>query len=180
MSGNERPSFYKKVDEGPPEFITRNEDEKKLMFEWTVSRLHDWAEANEWSGTRLDRGESPWSPWTNVDAALGAAEHGDVEPLRFLFPDLARFINLPTRPDHSPWPKQKRWPYPPRDGEEGRKDRIELAAAETMIVRAIWKKHYVRSNQRKDFKASQWTPEEIVAKRWDVTPDEVRERLKRP
>ena len=206
MSGNERPTFYREVEDRPPKFITRNEAEKRWMFEWVCSRLHDWAEDHEWAGTHLDglleeQLEEAYEAVRrgleddDVAEALRAAEQGDVEPLRSMYPQIARFIKLPKRADHSTWRKraERRWPpYPPRAPEDGveltkeevaeaekaaRRDWIELAVAEAFIVRAIWKGHYDRTNQPQ--KDGQLTPAEIVAERWGVTPEEVLERLKR-
>ncbi len=194
MRGNERPSFYRARADRPENFLTRNKKEKQHMFEWTCSRLHDWAEADEWSGTHLDKIMDEWSAegidsvrrWTDVDAAIRFADKGDVEALRHLFQKIARFIHPEPLEvgKHRPKPA-RRWPYPPKT----ERDRIDLAAAETFIVRAIWKNKkpygYGRSNQPSNKKAVElglelWRPEEIVALRWDVTEEQVLERLKRP
>ena len=176
------PHRYRAVKDRPPNFLTGSEDERCWMYEWVSSRLHDEAEIYEWRGTHLEGlfDEEQEETYDGVrayfddDAALRAAERGDVEPLRMRHPKIARFINLPPLERGKKWRavKKRRWPYPPRD----RTDRVDLAAAEVAIVRAIWKKHYGRTNQPR---GGQLTPADIVALRWDVAPEEVLERLKR-
>jgi hypothetical protein len=189
------------VDEHPP-FVTNGVKERQRMYEWVFSRLDDWGQVHDWTGTHLDTdvGERAKSDYLAMAAGLaeggdvGAAialaeEKGDVEPLqkllhRLLSPlpqvgseraqKIARLIKRPKRADHStftPQPK-RRGAYPPKT----REDLVDLAAAETVIVREIWKKHYRQRNQKVE--DGQLTPEEIVALRWDVTPEEVIERRK--
>jgi hypothetical protein len=183
---------YREVDDKPPEFITRNANEKRHMFKWVCSRLDDWIEEREWRGTHADEDFDETADQaveaecaeTDVDAALRVAERGNIEPLRRLFPRIARFINLPKREDRSTWTDQTKrlWRDPlnrtPRDHLD-RTERVELAAAEAIIVRVIWQRHYHQSNQLRDVVNSQWTPEQIVAERWDVKVKEVSERIKR-
>jgi hypothetical protein len=170
------------VEDKPPKFRTANDDEKRWMHEWVFSRLDDEAGLYEWRGTHLD--ELFWESLANSydqirfnlsePAAVEAAEQGDIEPLRGMFPQHARFINLPKLRRGRTWKKKKpKYPFPPRD----RRDRLELAVAEERSVRAIWKEHYGRTNQ--SLKDGQLTPGEIVAERWGLNPEEVIEKLKR-
>jgi len=150
---------------------------------------------------QLEEGYEAWRANLSDDAALRAAEAGDIEPLRYRHPKLARFINLPTQLQGKRWtqPEKRRFPYPPATPEDGvydfqvhawreftaaekeeakvrgRDDRIELAAAEVDIVRELWKKHYDGKYYRRQ---GQVTAEDIVAERWDVDSEEVAKRVK--
>ncbi len=176
---------YRRFDDAPPNFETKNDDEKRWMYEWVYSRLKDRGEPNEggWLGTDLEglleeQYEEEVLVWFHEDLAIEAARrYGDLEPLKARFPKIAEFVNLPTGgPRGSTWRNRKRLrsPYPPRD----RRDRIELASAEVAAVRRIWKRRYKQTTQRGH--DGQLSAYEIVAKRWKVKVDEILHRQRHP
>jgi hypothetical protein len=98
--------------------------------------------------------------------ALEEAESKNLEPLRRLHPDHARFINRPPlakRSDHFKKAINHDLLTP--------EDRLQEALAELPRIRAIWKKHYPgRSNSR----SGELTAAKIAAERWGLTEDDVR------
>jgi hypothetical protein len=123
---------------------------------------------------RKDRGLAKERKWQE-EWALQQAEQRNLEPLRKQYPRLARFINLPRLKPGEHFKKK-----PPTDHLTPH-CRLKEALFELPRVRALWKKHYGKTNRPK----GQLTAEEIVAERWDLDEEEVyrrrisRERLKR-
>jgi hypothetical protein len=168
VSGNERPSFYREVEDKPPEFITRNDVEKRWMFEWTCSRLDDWEEEYEWRGTYLDQlfedqlNEAYDRMHDRVSAAIRSANEGDIEPLRELVQQLlsplpqvgierskaiTRFVNLPKLPRGKKWTKPAKRPtpfMPPREGVEQTEAEAEAQAYKDRIELAAAEAPIVR------------------------------------
>jgi hypothetical protein len=105
------------------------------------------------------------------NALLDAAEHGDIAPLRQevakLDPRYGRFVNLPRlhRGQHF-----KNRPPPTHDLTTPH-GRLKEALHERPLIRAIWKQHYDGKVNRPK---GQLTADEILAARWDLTPEEIR------
>jgi hypothetical protein len=99
--------------------------------------------------------------------ALEEAETKNLEPLRKLHPQHARFINLPplgNRGDHF----KKAINHDPLAPHR----RLEEAVFDLSRIRAIWREHYGRSNRP----SGELTAEKIAAERWGLTEEDVRER----
>jgi len=114
---------------------------------------------------RKERGLAKTQEWLR-ELALQQAEQGNLEPLRKLHPGLARFINKPLLKRGEHFGKKL------SDDPVALRCRLEEALAELPRVRAIWKKHYGKTNRQ----GGQLTAEEIVAARWGLDEEEVRKR----
>ena len=106
-------------------------------------------------------------PESPLREALEAAQRGNVEPLRNLYPQIARFINPP---------KLRRGEHFKKNNQPGSTDdpRLWLACAieDAAQIRAISQSHYGRKNRPR----GEATAEKIAADRWDLTEDEVRKK----
>jgi hypothetical protein len=137
----------------PPWRAGIDERKRRQMEEWVNRKLDEITKlsGDEWLWF--------WSLENLEDVAVQAAEECDLEPLRRQFPKHARFINPP---------KLKRG--------EHFKDATEVwlqrALEDVPRIRAIWKKHYGKTNRPR----GELTAEEIAAERWNLLPDEVRKR----
>jgi hypothetical protein len=72
-----------------------------------------------------------WIKGKELANAIDFAEHGDVEPLRKLYPDIAEFINLPKRARGKRFKNSSRYINP-----------ILGAAQDARRIRMLWKKFY--------------------------------------
>ena len=93
------------------------------------------------------------------------ADKGDVEPLRKLFPYLARFIHRP---------KLKRGQRFPKDPEN---DRAERAVYDVKLIRALWMQC---TGKHADPRDDLVTAEQIAADRNGVDVNAVINRIKKP
>lgn len=100
------------------------------------------------------------------ERAIAEADYcGNIEPLRKLYPELARFLFPPTlkRGHHfKPFGDQ-------RDDQWDSEIRLKCARMEVYRIRAIWKAAYDKRNRPKDELAIQ-----IAAKRWGVPVNTIR------
>jgi hypothetical protein len=121
--------------------------------------MREWVNYQLYEMTKLtgDQWEYFWS-LKNLDAlALQAAEQGDIEPLRRLHPHLAKFLHLPKLKHGTHF-------------KDPAKIRLRNARADVQRIREIWQRDYGKTNRPR----GQLTAEEIVAERWNLTPEEVR------
>lgn len=95
----------------------------------------------------------------SVGPAILAAENGDIEPLRKMFPLLAPYLYPPKRK---------------RGGQSsaplaGLQTKLVYAVVQVPRIRALWRQHYDKKNRRKDETSAEW----FAARLWGVTEDEV-------
>ena len=95
---------------------------------------------------------------------LEQAEHGNIEPLRNRFPQLAKYLHLPKRPSRG-----KRWP---KFKDKYADDPVMMAIEDAKSIRALWKMAYDgKSNRKPD---DGWSALQIAAMRRRVTVDEIK------
>jgi hypothetical protein len=70
------------------------------------------------------------------DQAVVAAEMGNLEPLREMFPCHAKFINYPKE-----WPRGKHRPKLKLDGDSDYRRRLQAAYEDAKAIRALARKH---------------------------------------
>jgi hypothetical protein len=126
---------------------------------------HKRRQMEVWVNRRLDELTKPtgdewlWCLKNLEELAVQAAEERDLEPLRRQFPKHARYINLPKlkRGNHFKDPTEV-W--------------LQRALEDVPRIRSIWKEHYGKTNRPQ----GELTAEEIAARRWNLTQDEIRKR----
>lgn len=135
----------------PPWRAGADETKRRQMEAWVNQKLDEITKPSGDEWLRLLKNPE--------DVALQFAEGGDVEPLRKMFPKHARFINLP---------KLKRG--------EHFKDATEVwlqrALEDVPRIRDIWREYFGKTNRPR----GELTAEEIAARRWHLSSDEVRKR----
>jgi hypothetical protein len=135
-----------------PQWKCRNEHEAKAMTDWVNDQLDQIEIVSE----RFSRyGETVLSEDDKylIEQAIEQADKGDIEPLRRLFPHLARFMCRPPRE------RGKRFPKNTED------DPVRRAAADVKLIRALWAKHYGKKNRPPNDRV---TAVQIAADRWGV------------
>jgi len=104
--------------------------------------------------------------WLEELAIRQADEQGNIEPLRKQVqkqnPRLARFIKLPRRG------RGKRFEKPPHPAS----DRLDQAVAELRDARSFLQAFYKKTGRPR----GRLTAEQILAERWDLTENEIRDR----
>jgi hypothetical protein len=159
----------------PDAYLARklNDDEKppwtgdeRRMVEWVIQELDlslfDFEYAQRHTPEAVERAEQFFDSAKDEDevaTAIYCAEHGDIEPLRRLYPHYAEFLNLPKRANHSQWPKLPSRRFKLSDP----KVALLFAADDVRRIRAIWRHHYHRKNRRDPPFA-----EDIAAERWNI------------
>jgi hypothetical protein len=106
--------------------------------------------------------EVRWQVRKSDAAVIEAARHGDLEPARKKYPELAEadMLKLPDQPRGKTFPKLRgRTPH-----------EVDLTEAvwDAAKIRAIWKREYPRRPRDYD------SPEAMAARRWGVDEDDVR------
>ncbi len=145
-----------------------------LILETSYEKNQEQARSN-WSAEKYaDWRASEQLPAFREAQAINAAEHGNIEPLRELYPKLVRFLFRPKRPNKSPFPKNRPLVFA---------DRVSNAADDVRRIRAIWKLHYGKKNQpglAEEIAAERWTDKDKKGKMAveRVSEDDVAERLR--
>ena len=143
---------------------------------WDCSKPRDAKKMIEWVNIELDRKRKPLGGWAEgllgfdpdhvKKKAIEQADKGNMEPLRKLFPGLARFLHRPKQERGKRFPRNK----------EG--DPVTAAASDVKTIRKLWKTHYGKRNRPKNDSV---TAEQIAADRHGVVDvEEVIARLKKP
>jgi hypothetical protein len=146
--------------EKPPR-LARTRRDRKQMEDWLNDLLNGLLDAE---GDDTDFEE--YSELDLKEYLIKAAEHGDIEPLRKEYPELARFLHLPKQPG-----KGKRFVRDKFHDMMRSQFLIKLTAAawDADRIRFIWKYEY------KPMPKGYPPPEEIAAERWKVPVDQVYE-----
>lgn len=156
-----RPLKYWAESDKPP-WIGANEKEKRWMHEWVLGTpINDEYE---------DALAEPPDAYDDATAKKALLEYGDPEPLRERYPSLKEVINPPTLKPGQTWKKKSgfSWDDPHADP----RVRLKFAMTEQPLIRNIWKTWYGLNHRP----SGQPTPAEILAERWDLEENEVREK----
>jgi hypothetical protein len=151
-----------------PPLRARNERDRNRMEAWLDAKLLDLdgLEA-DWRGAQLNAASAeprsdPWT-WTEAQAIAVAEQYGNMEPLRTMYPQLAKFLQPPKRPG-----KGKR--FEKVRMLEDQTDAVTMAVWDAVRIKKIWKKYY--THRVKGYA----TAEEIAARRWDIATEAVHVR----
>jgi hypothetical protein len=147
-----------------PRWNCRNERDAQSIVEWVNDQLD---RIDTVSKNYMDYGENVLqSDERYVKAqAIEQADKGNMEPLRRLHPEYARFLCRPTQERGKRFPK------------DGSNDPVRRAADDVPLIRSLWKQHYGKKNRPKNDPV---TAEQIAADRWKVDVETVISRLKNP
>ncbi|MFZ1148380.1 MAG: hypothetical protein WAR76_01450 [Xanthobacteraceae bacterium] len=164
----------------PKEIPRPSWDDPEGLQAWTLAQLDamDKAVAREEDLKNLPMIGVPNRPWVTKpkladlqpkERAIAEADYyGNIEPLRKLYPELARFLFPPKLK-----PGQHFKPF--GDGDQwDLRARLRGARADMSRIRAIWKAAYDGKCNRS---GSQMTAADIAAKRWGVPANTVRSGL---
>jgi hypothetical protein len=128
----------------PPPWRPTCKLEVQQLIDWTNARLDDADAALELQQQELEA-EQDWGPdptpeemrqqhqRLDFDNAKAAARHEDMKPLRKLYPEIAEFINPPTR-EPSKHRRKVDWRFI--------NYRTRRAIDDVYRIRHIWKRHY--------------------------------------
>jgi hypothetical protein len=143
-----------------PVWKFRNKRDAKAMVDWVNEQLD-----RESSNPFLEHVKLVEAMYGgSLEEAIERADKGDVEPLRRLFPELARFIHRP---------RLKRGQRFPKNPET---DPVGKAVDDYQSIRALWRRTYGIKNRRTDDPV---TALKIAADRNGVDVDKVINRLKK-
>jgi len=124
---------------------------------WWVNAQLNWLDDAE--HLKTVRGQR--TPDERLAWCIARADHGDVEPLRKLFPQIpVRFIRLP--------PRKRPMPY--------KYDPTGDAVKDVRRIRALWKQHFGRVNRAR---VDLVTAEQIAADRCEVHISSVLNRMRK-
>jgi hypothetical protein len=163
---------------------------KKDFENWTIEQLEqldkaeqEWVEGRSpapWTREHDDRWRkeqnlkprvapelSPLEKVLRQTRLIRATHHADCgkpEMLRQMYPEIAKYIFAP------PLARGKRYRRLPTERER----KLSRAVEDVWHIRGIWQRAYDRKNRSGDISA-----EEIAAKRWGVTKEEVLNQLKK-
>jgi hypothetical protein len=163
------------VDDDLPPLKARNDRDKGRMEAWVNRKLDEiddaltevyWASMGD--AAAGEQRKKAFEEFIESDTAeIHAAEHGDIEPLRAKYPQLARFLHLPKRSgkgDRFPPRKDFIAPkYEMPDGEVVDGQNLTFACWDVPVIRELWKTHYEKVRLR-----GYHAPEEIAARRHNV------------
>jgi hypothetical protein len=159
-----------------PPWIARGDRDRQKMIDWVNFELDTdpddpverefLANQERWANATPEEHKAAVAWVTNDGFQIRAAEHGNIGPLRKKYPRLAPYLHLPKRSG-----KGDRFPRARSDYQH----RTLLAASDVGRIRAIWKKEYGKKNRPR----GQISAEEIAAKRWEVSSDDVIRRIKK-
>jgi hypothetical protein len=145
-----------------PDWIGDDEVIRRFSSDGKVQKLPPWTGDDRamlrWLAERLraitiTENQEKWERLADLKAsAIKYAKHGSIEPLRWLYPDIAEFIHLPKKCG-----KGKRFPSPFSEYNP-----VLLAALDAQRIRALWKKFYRRrrSGHQGD-KSAEWFAAEL-------------------
>jgi hypothetical protein len=143
------------------------------MHEWVCSRLDDIVERTEWRGSHVnelyENALEAADPLDEGEAVRSADEYADLEPLRKMFPNHAKYINPRKLTGRGKRPKRKTKDRLPLGDPWHPRLRLAMAVEEAGLIRAIWREHYEHSKRPK----GQLRATEIAAARWDLAEEEV-------
>jgi hypothetical protein len=134
------------------------------MVDWMHSEIDRWLSDNN---KNVDGAKFlAWLKARGPDSsAIEAAQSGNIEPLRKLYPHLAPFLTLPTLPHGQKWKDRRLAAY----------DAATAAAMLVPIIREIWKQHYHKKNRRPE---DGYSAVEIAASYLEVKPSAVERKRK--
>jgi hypothetical protein len=160
----------------PPWQAARPADQE-LMHRWVNAQLdeldaafdHDMdelAETQDWGpGTTQEEARRLW----NLGLAKEAARQGDFTLLRRMFPELARFLNPPSKLGQGKRPRQPDYSF--------KQHHMRQAIDDVHRIRQIWAQHYGRWKRHYDDRDV--SAEAIAAARHDLDVATVREAMRR-
>jgi hypothetical protein len=151
------------MSQDPPCWKPKSKRDEEAMVRWVNERLDDLLDSEVTGRTGTDR----YIEWLKNDGPqIWAAERGDLDPLRKLYPHLAPYLH-----------RRKR-----SRGKYLRKasfDPVKAAIEDIKNIRLIWKQQYKTKHRKRDDKPS---AVDIAVGRWKsygVTPNKIANRLKR-
>jgi hypothetical protein len=159
----------KAPDPALPPWQARNERDRWAMIEFTVAELlhEDWELEDQRDPRALLAFRSPKpSPERQLEQAKVAARHGNLAPLRELFPQIAEFIAEPKRGRGVHRPPSPLLQY-------GRNHTYAVTNTVTR-VRRIWRKYYGKWKRP----AGDNLMVEVIAEYLSLTDDVVRRTMK--
>lgn len=116
-------------------------------------------------------------PEQSDEGSIGAAERGDIRPLRRRYPQVARFLHLPKRKRGQRYleaDKTKKWNKVLNDPHDAR---LALAVMDVRHIRTIWQKHF-QGKKNRSAHAGEKSAEWFAAERWGLTEDEIAAAMK--
>ena len=113
-------------------------------------KIRDWLVSD---GPALETAEKNWDPI----------------PLRKRYPEIARWINPPKLPQGKHIPSRRQYALDDDDL------KVRAAVADILRIRNLWRKHYRRVRRTR----GETSAEFFAAKRWDVSEEKVRNRMKK-
>jgi hypothetical protein len=144
---------------------------------WECRKAGDEQKMTKWVNDEIDRIETVSNRFLNYGEsvlasdecyvktqAIEQADQGNIEPLRRLLPEYARFLCRPKQGRGKRFPKDEK------------NDRVGRAVDDVTLIRALWQQHYGRKNRPKNDPV---TAEQIAADRWKVDVEAVVSRLKK-
>lgn len=179
---------YRDVDDRPADFLDGSGN--VWMTEWVCSRLDDWfvgacdgpidGELSEVFRQAHEQSPIVRALSRNEAAAVEAAEQGNIEPLRLMFPRHAKFINFPKNKNVKKGEGMKKRQPAPFKGDivdPFADPRFRRAAArdDAARIRAMWKKYY--DKVQRPTHLGLVTAEKIAADRWGIGEDEIKIKI---
>ncbi len=149
--------------------VKRLQDQMKAWVEDELNKI-SWPDLEKaYEKTHSPENIEKFEAWFfALGPQIAAAERGDIKPLRAAVakkhPELLPFIHLPPRRRGMRFHK-------PRNA-----DRVDLAVNDARLIREIWQKNYGKRNRPR---GDPVTAETIAAELWDVSEDDIRQRMKK-
>lgn len=122
-----------------PPWKAKSREDVEWMENWVNQKLDEWHKENgldqSWFVAELEKGVKAEKWRATEEYALIAAETGDIEPLKALYPHLAKYLRKSERSAGNHL-------RPPPGG-----GRAEKAARDVPRIRGIWLMFYGRTNR---------------------------------